>query len=335
MPRVQIQPYILGRGMSGQAMVRSLALIRTLTSDFEVLPEVQVARDQDLGPLARAAEHPLLLIANPHGLHARALVEGAAAGFRHMVVDKPACVRLEEIPQLEALPAHVSVCHGYRQAWGPQLLRELIVSGECGEVFAIEGRYWQSSAAARALAGAAAGRSSWKNDPALNGPFDTLADLGTHWVDLAFFLMGQSASRITGWLGRANAESAGRDTHVQLSLEFGPGKRGLASISKTAHGATNALEVHVLGTRKTVSWRLMAPDELVIGEGGRETLVPREVAGPGTGSRPFHGLGWIEGYVDILHQSMRRMAGLSHRPVPTLAESLEVMRAVLSADLRE
>ena len=74
------------------------------------------------------SRHPLLLIGNPHGLHAGAIVEAVEAGIRHLVIEKPVCVSTAEIARLRALAPvqDAAVCHGYRQQWGPRTIRRMI-----------------------------------------------------------------------------------------------------------------------------------------------------------------------------------------------------------------
>lgn len=316
-----IQPFILGRGKSGQAIARCLALLRE-SGEFDLGPISWLERGEPLRGVAAGLPYPVLFIANPHGLHAKAILEAERAGFARIFCEKPACAARRDIKALREVKVPVAVFHGYRLQWGPQTLKAMIRAGELGELIAIEGRYWQSSAAERALAGAAP--SGWKNDLRLSGPHDVLLDLATHWTDLAIFLMGQrpNTSSVRTW--KTNAEARHRDTHVHVALEFSKGRRALGSVSKTAHGAQNELEIHVLGSRKSASWSLLRPDELVVGEGAHKRTVARRGAELGGRLAPFHGLGWLDGYVEIIRRGLSGKSGY-----PTLAESLAVLDALL------
>ena len=327
---MEIQPFIVGSGMAGKAMARSLAILDLLHPGLELRPPRQLGRDEPLAGLADGSALPVLFIANPHAFHARYLLEGEKAGFRHIVCDKPACVSREEARRLEDLRAAVAICHGYRQTWGPQTIRRLIDSGELGEVFAIEGRYWQSSAAQRALVPDR--KPNWKNDARLSGPADVLFDLASHWVDLVFFLMGGPATAARGWKSYANAEAPHRDTHLQLWMSFPGDRRSLGSISKTFHGASNVLQVHVLGTRGTAYWEFERMDEIVIGRGNQKTVLQREESALGSRQPPFHSLGWLEGYVEIIHRALLRARGeaaaAAGYPIPDLGDHLQVLETL-------
>ncbi len=326
-----LQPFILGRGNAGQAMAKALSLVNFLDTELTVLPPVWVERGRPLAELPKSGASRLLAVANPHGLHARALVEASKADFEAVVCDKPAAVSHEEVATLRKIAGAVSVCHGYRQTWGPRWLKTWVDSGELGQLIAVEGRYWQASAAAKALAGTKSAN-AWKNDPSLSGQFDTFLDLGAHWVDLVQHLLGEKAASARAWLHHANGEAAHRDTHVQLEMSFSNRRRAWASLSKTFHGQGNNLEIHVLGAKSAASWSFERPDEIVVAKGAERHVHVRKDTALGLKQAPFHGAGWLDGYTEILHQAARRAVGLSAFSVPTLSEHLDAVDTLLTAE---
>jgi hypothetical protein len=64
------------------------------------------------------------------------------------------------------------------------------------------------------------------------------------------------------------------------------------------------------------------------GSAGKRQILP-------AGTAPFHGSGWLEGYVEISRQTLRQAAGLPSEAVPTLQESLAAMDAILNATMEE
>ena len=155
---MRVKPFIVGSGMSGKAVAKALAVIDIVDPDITVEAPTQLRRGQPLAGLADGHEQPVLCICNPHGLHARCVTEAQRAGFRAIILDKPPCVNRDELAELRRLVERcggelaVAVLHGYRQMWGPQRMREMIGAGELGDLIAIEGTYWQSSAAELAVA---------------------------------------------------------------------------------------------------------------------------------------------------------------------------------------
>lgn len=320
-----IYPHFIGSGSAATAMHRALYCASGVHSDWSIADSIKIARGEPISIRSPKEGRPILFIANPHGFHAQSIIDGVKAGFSAIIAEKPVCVSLEEAKLLRGVGQEVpiAVCHGYRAAWGVKTLQQLVESGELGEVFAVEGRYWQSSAAQ------SAGKKSdnWKNDPKISGPFDVLGDLASHWTDLLFFLNGGKCEKAQVWKSYVNSETPHRDTHVQLVMEFSRIGRTIGSISKTVHGAGNHLEVNVLGDKGRASWNFSDPDRVLLAHGESEHYVVRKKGTPvGSRQAPFHGLGWLEGYVDIIEKALSGQG-----EYPTLGEALDVMETLLKA----
>ncbi len=325
-----ILPVVVGRGMAGKAILQSLAIIAQTDPELNLLPVRVVKRGDRLNTYSSGNAANVLFLANPSGLHAQFIAAGIQAGFSAIAADKPVCVRPEELSLLDKIMAPVTVFHGYRVLWGTRTIKSLIDSGELGEVFSFESRYWQSSSAQASLKGTPEKR-PWKDDPNLNGPWDALIDLGSHVVDICLYLMADIPVETRCWAAYRNSAAPHRDTHIHLNMRFKNDRSALASISKTVHGAANDFEYTVLGTKSTATWRFMRPDEIEFGVGGEKRILYRGSPNSSTGTLPFHGLGWLEGYVDITRQTLRQAAGLDFTPVPALKEALAVMNVLLNA----
>jgi len=325
-----IAPVVVGRGMAGQAILKSLAIVSQTDLELNLLPARLLHRGDPLASYCSDESLNVAFLASPSGLHAQQIIEASNANYQAIAVDKPVCVRSEELLLLRNIQLPVTVFHGYRTMWGTKTIKEMIDSGELGEVFGFECRYWQSSSAQAALSGAPEKR-SWKNDPQLNGPFDALTDLGSHAVDICLHLMKDRPVESRCWLSHQNEATPDRDTHIHLLMLFSADRRAIASISKTLHGATNGFEYTVVGTKAAATWRFLQPDEIEFGCGNRTSIIRRQAPCPSSGSSPFHGLGWLEGYVEITRQTLRIAAGLESSPVPTLAESLTVIEVLLNS----
>ncbi|MBS1959218.1 MAG: Gfo/Idh/MocA family oxidoreductase [Bdellovibrionales bacterium] len=315
-------PYILGKGRAGQAIEKSLAMLAIQNPGLRLQPAIGLERGVDLHAVKRTGGKSILCIANPHALHTQAIIDAETAGFNAVLCEKPACVNPEQLKKIRAVRIPVAICHGYRMSWGIQHIRSMIERKELGDVIAIESRYWQSSSAARALEPSSS--KTWKDDKALAGEYDTLLDLGTHFIDAAAYLMGSKPVSIEGVRSFANAESPHRDTHLNLVVRF-PQGRALGSVSKTVHGATNQFEMNVLGTGGAASWNFLSPDEIVVGAGRDRRIVTRKDAQLGSQQSPFHGLGWLEGYVEIASRLTEELQSGTSRDYPKLQEHLDLL----------
>ncbi len=325
-----IHPFIVGHGRAGNAIAQALAILKTQITALEIREPIWVERHSPLAPAADGLS--LALISNPHGLHAERIFEADRAGFVAIASEKPACVTREQASKLSRVKAKTAIFHVYRQMWGPQELKKMISEKFFGDLITIEGRYWQASTAERALTGPAP--QSWKNNIALSGPSDTLLDVGVHWADLAIFLAESFPSKLSGWSSYANAEAAHRDSHVHLVMDFSSGLRALSSITKNAHGATNHFEVNVFGTKASATWTFLNPDEINLGEGRERRVLTKKSSSTGTGHPPFHGAGWMEGYIEILRQLLFEVSGVqSSTRYPTLRENIQLVDALLSSKI--
>lgn len=328
---MKIHPYLLGSGMAGQAIAKSLEIIKLIYPEFEMAPTVQLKRDQSFEGLTQGKENPILLIANPSGLHAETILKAEKAGFKTIVSEKPICTDLIQLESLKSVKSKVAVLHGYRMLWGPQTLKKMIDEGEFGEIFSLESRYWQSSVAQKALSGAPE-RAPWKSVVDLNGKYDVLLDLGTHWMDLVCYLASDYPEKVTGRISYVNATSSTRDTHLNLNLEFKNKLYATGSISKNIHGLGNSLEMNILGSKKMASWNFLKPDEIIIGVGANQQILKRTTSTIGGKQNPFHGLGWIDGYIEVIAQTLLELSGKAAH-YPNLASSLKVTERLLEAKL--
>lgn len=317
-----ISPYILGSGKASMALLEALRVVELNHPEWVFNAVQKISRDA-LFPDVSKDKFPLLIIANPHALHAKAILDAERAGFKLIICEKPSVTSLEQIHTLRKVQVPVAVCHVYRQMWGIQTLKEMIFNGEFGDIISIEGRYWQSSAAQKALSAELI--PSWKNDILLSGPSDVVFDIGTHWTDAVLFLMDKKPKHISLWRSFANAEAPHRDTHVHLNMEFPNGARAMGSVSKTVHGSPNHFEINVIGTRKYGCWKFLEPDLLEISSGTTKSIMTRNRSDIGSGHWPHHGLGWIEGYVEIIQQALKNGV------YPTLQENLDMMELLIKS----
>jgi predicted dehydrogenase len=327
-----ITPLILGNGRSGQAIAKSLACLNLIRPEMKIAMPLWLPRGASLAAERKKYEHVVLCIANPHGLHAAAILESDRAGYDAILCEKPACVSLGEVQQLRQVKTPTAILHVYRQMWGIQTIKRMLDDGKFGELISIEGRYWQASSAVRALQhGSTLSPKGWKDDPKLAGEYDTYLDVGTHWVDAASFLIGHSPNRIRGWRSYINAEASHRDSHVQISIDY-PNGRAFASISKTYHGATNHFEINVIGSKMSATWEFMNPDEIVIGEGRDRRVLTRKDSLLGSQQPPHHGMGWLEGYIEIALGLFLNVFQNQKQEYQSLVRNLDTLEAMLRAE---
>lgn len=324
-----IVPYILGSGSSAKAIAKSLSIIQILNPELKFKPLINLKRDSVLKNEIQTPSESLLCIATPHALHASRVLEADELNIRAIVCEKPSCVNLQQLNSLKKVKTPTAILHGYRQSWGIQTLKQMISNNELGEIICIEGRYWQSSAAERSL-NMKSVEKGWKDKVDLSGEYDTYLDLATHWIDASSFLLNQVPSEISGWKSYINSLSQHRDTHLQLQLKYTENKRAYCSISKTVHGAGNHFEISVIGSKKSATWVFQNPDEIILGVGSDRHIISRKEKSYGSMQAPFHGVGWLEGYIEITSALIKKSFLNQASVYPSLEENLKTMESVLN-----
>ncbi len=328
----KITPLILGSGRSGKAIAKSLAMLNILQPQLELAAPIFLKRNASISNERTKYERVLLCISNPHGLHSQSITEADRAGFDAIVCEKPACVKLEQLKQLQNVKTPTAILHAYRQMWGLQLIKEMIENGEFGELITIEGRYWHASAADVAVSSSPK-KANWKNDVALSGESDTYLDLGTHLLDAFCFLHGSFEPEIQGWRSYINASSPHRDTHIQVAMNFLPqSKRAFGSISKTVHGSPNHFEINVIGSKKYAKWEFLLADEIHFGMGKDRSIITRRETTSGSQQDPYHATGWLEGYIEISKRLIHHAFNGEPKNYPTLSENLQLLTRIFHTD---
>jgi predicted dehydrogenase len=172
--------------------------------------------------------HQLLLDPNvdvvdiciPHSLHSAAVVSAAEAG-KHVLVQKPMAITLDECDQMisAARKAGVKLMVNHNQIFYPpyQELRRMITSGELGQIHML-----------RARLGIGGKLSGWRADPKITGG-GLLFDSGVHRFYTSRFLMGEVKS-VQAFADKNNPREEGEDIAVVL-LRFDGSRYGIIDAS--------------------------------------------------------------------------------------------------------
>jgi predicted dehydrogenase len=211
---------------------------------------------------------------------------------KHIISDKPLAITAREAAKLRDAAAAAGVVNAvtfnYRGNPLVQQARLMTAQDEIGKVFFVHGHYlqdWMTDARVY----------SWRSDPAKSGPSSALADIGSHWCDLAEHLTGARITEVLADLttvvktrysagGSANAFSSTSDakrTPVEVSgedlasvlLRFDNGAKGCFSVGQVLPGHKNGLEIELNGRAASLRWKQERQNELWIGRNDK----PNEV----------------------------------------------------------
>lgn len=204
-------------------------------------------------------------IATPNHTHFEIAHAALEAGF-HVVCEKPLTNDVDQARELAALVARTGavlvLAHGYSGYPLVRQAREMIAAGELGQVLAARVTYLQGGKWS-VEPGRRPSRAAWKGDPALAGPSGTLADIGTHAFHLLRYTTGLEPESLCAALAQFHP---GRplDDYGQVLLRCRGGSLAAIAVSQVTHGRLNDLSLEVDGTRGSLVWRQMEPDQLVV-----------------------------------------------------------------------
>ncbi|MBI4803685.1 MAG: Gfo/Idh/MocA family oxidoreductase [Desulfovibrio sp.] len=208
------------------------------------------------------------------------------AANKHVVGEKPLAISGDEARQLVVAAERAgivnAVCYVYRYFPMVQQAAALVRKNDMGRIFAVHGTYLQDWLLYET-------DWNWRLDPSAAGQSRAVADIGTHCMDLARFVMGKRITRVMADLftvhsqrkkplaqhdtfsGTLSAEPACTDVDIKtedqahILTEFEDGARGIFCISQVAAGRKNHLSLEVWGSKKSLWWDQERPNELYLG----------------------------------------------------------------------
>jgi predicted dehydrogenase len=235
--------------------------------------------------------------AGPNNLHAEPTIAAAEAG-KHVICEKPlgrdAAESYETWQRVAATGVKHMCAFNYRFVPAVRLARQIIESGELGEIQHFRGAYLQEWGTTEG--------DIWRFQKDIAGS-GALGDLGAHVIDLARYLVGEIAavSALTATF------QPGRDVDdaVEAAVAFQSGAVGTIEASRFCQGRKNHFTWEINGSAGSLAFDLERLNELQYSEGnaGFRTVLVSEA------DHPFwehwwpqgHMIGWEHSFVHELH----------------------------------
>jgi predicted dehydrogenase len=268
-------------------------------------------------------------VCTPNALHFPMVQDSLAAG-KHVICEKPLSTSVENARKLvaQARAANRRNCTFHNLRFYPmvQQMRRMREAGELGEVLVVQGTYSQDWLLYDT-------DWNWRIDSKENGPSRCMADIGSHWCDMAEHVTGQRITSLCADLQTFHKTRkrpkgpietfAGKtlrpedydevpiDTEDFGAVVFRMGERarGAFTASQVSAGRKNRLSIEIYGSRASVAWDQERPDELWIGQRNEPNrLMIKDPALMHERARPYADLpgGHSEGYDDVFKQVFRR-----------------------------
>ena len=272
-------------------------------------------------------------ICTPNAQHFPMAKDALQAG-KHVLCEKPLATTVEQGEELVALSESQRlrncVCHNLRFYPMVQQMRRLCEDGDLGEILIVQGTYSQDWLLYDT-------DWNWRVDAKAGGSSRCMADIGSHWFDMAEHVTGLRVTSLCAdlqifhptrkqpkhavetfankILGPADYIETAVDTEdfgaviFHMSGQAGGRARGSLVASQVSAGRKNRLSLEIYGTKSSVAWDQERPDELWAGH--RETANHILVKDPSLlkpAARSYADLpgGHSEGYDDTFKQIFRR-----------------------------
>ncbi|MCG6928879.1 MAG: Gfo/Idh/MocA family oxidoreductase [Acidobacteria bacterium] len=343
------------------------------------MPGIEVAgvadtNEAQLAPVA--ATHPGLLVTSdyrkllkdpdiaaihnctPNNVHF-AVNQAALKAGKHLLSEKPLALtsdqakKLLDLAEARGLKHAVHFCYRYYPT--VQEIAARVRRGEIGPVREVLGHYLQDWLMHDT-------DYSWRLDPKVSGRSNTVADIGSHWFDLAQFLSASPIVEVMADLntfvprrrrprgavltfaGKRKGRTEGVDVKVEdyasILLHFENGARGATTVSQVCAGRKCTIDVQVYGAKAALAWNHERPELLWQGERDRACEVLREnplLQSPST--RRFarlpsgHPMGYFDAVMNLFSEFYaqvrgdRRPRGQAPAP-PDFSVGLDQMRIV-------
>jgi predicted dehydrogenase len=366
----RIRTAVIGTGFMGRVHLE--ALRRTENVDVAAISGRNTAAAEKLGSafgvptlapetILRDPTIDAVDICTPNAQHFSVAKEALLAG-KHVLCEKPLAISVEEGRELAAIAAQKQlrncVCHNLRYYPMVQQMRAMREAGDLGEILVVQGTYSQDWLLFDT-------DWNWRVETKAGGPSRCMADIGSHWFDMAEHLTGLHVTTLCADLNTvhktrkqpkgpvetfANKLASAQDTldtpidtedFGAVIFRMGERARGAMTASQVSAGRKNRLSIEIYGTKSGVAWDQERPDELWIGHrDSANCIIIKDPSLLQPTARAFADLpgGHSEGYDDTFKQVFRRFyASIADpkapRDYPQFADGLRQL-VILDAELK-
>jgi predicted dehydrogenase len=268
-------------------------------------------------------------ICTPNAQHFSMVKETLQAG-KHVVCEKPLATKIEEAQELVALATQKGLrnCVNHNLRYYPmvQQMRRMREAGDLGEILMVQGGYSQDWLFHDT-------DWNWRLESKTGGPSRCMADIGSHWFDMAEHVTGLRVTALCADLKTFHAtrkepkhpietfanKLLGPEDYIERPVDtedygatifhMGARARGSVVASQVSAGRKNRLSMEIYGTKSSVAWDQERPNELWIGHrdtGNQILLKDPSLLKPEARSYADLPGGHSEGYDDTFKQIFRR-----------------------------
>jgi predicted dehydrogenase len=252
-------------------------------------PDYDIPADRAYGSYKEMAEQEskrpdkvdFVSVATPNHTHYEIAKTFAEAGY-NVVCDKPLTFDLAQAEELlkvvEKSGVVFAVTHNYTGYPLVRQARDMVLSGELGEINAIRSNYIQGWLRTR-LEKDDQKQAKWRTDPKQSGVAGAFGDIGTHAYNLGRYITGLLPKELSCSLKVFEPGRALDDYGVAL-VRFDNGALATVTASQISHGRENDLFIEVDGTKGAIEWHQEEPNKLIVRKNGEPHKIYTRNGGP-------------------------------------------------------
>ncbi len=291
----EIRAGIVGTGFIGPAHLEALRRNNIAVVGLaESTPELAAQKAAQLGIVQAYPSFEAMIadpgvdvvhLATPNRLHFPQAKAALLAG-KHVVCEKPLAMNSAESGELVKLAAEVrrvgAINFNLRFYPLVQQARAMVQAGELGRPYILQGSYLQDWLLYET-------DWNWRLQPEQGGALRVVADIGSHWLDLATFITGlrveavfadlqtflpvrkKPARPVETYTGKLLQPSDYIDQPVltedyaSILLHYENGARGVVTVAQVAAGRKNRLTFEIDGAKAALAWDSEHPNDLWVG----------------------------------------------------------------------
>ena len=335
-----IRTAIFGTGFMGRVHLEAVRRVESVEAAAIAGRNVEAAQQLGAGfsisaiatdyrEILRDPEIDAVHICTPNAQHFPMAKDAIEAG-KHVLCEKPLATSVEEGEELVSLAAKKGVrncvCHNLRYYPMVQQMRRMREAGDLGEILVVQGTYSQDWLLYDT-------DWNWRVETKAGGPSRCMADIGSHWFDMAEHVTGLRVTNLCADLQTFHAtrkqpkhsvetfanKLLGPEDYIETAVDtedfgavifrMGTRTRGSVTASQVSAGRKNRLSIEIYGTKSSVAWDQERPDELWSGhrdDGNQIFIKDPSLLKPA--ARTYADLpgGHSEGYDDTFKQVFRR-----------------------------
>jgi len=325
----QLRIAVVGRGFVGRVHVEALRRLEGI--------DVRGAATADYRTLLSDPGLDAVDICTPNALHYPMAKDALEAG-KHVICEKPLATSSEHARKLVKLAADKKLrnctCHNLRYYPLVQHMRRMCQDGEFGEILVIQGTYSQDWLLYDT-------DWNWRIESKDNGPSRAMADIGSHWCDMAEHVTGlritalcadlqtfhKTRKRPRGPIETFSGKTLKPEDYQEVPIDtedfgavlfrMGERTRGAFTASQVSAGRKNRLSIEIYGTKQSAAWDGENPNELWLGSRNEPNrLIIKDPSLLKPAARGYADLpgGHAEGYGDTFKQVLQRFCDSIRNP---------------------